>query len=160
MQDLKEEPPMGVKCKDKFLIQSTVMTPEKETLALPALVRTPSLAPCFESSLDGSRHGVYLQWNPEGTITEDRKVHQQKLKVTYLPADGQDIAKEHAAGRLTARRDPALCKYRQEKTADAHAHTAAKGKSAGWRRFIAGLKWGIGCDWLGMTRKQMYQKFR
>ena len=36
---MKEEPPAGTKCKDKFLVQSTVITPEKETLPLQELVR-------------------------------------------------------------------------------------------------------------------------
>jgi len=32
LQAMKEEPPLAVKCKDKFLIQSTVITAEKETM--------------------------------------------------------------------------------------------------------------------------------
>ena len=35
---MKEEPPLGAKCKDKFLIQSTLITPEKETLPLQDIV--------------------------------------------------------------------------------------------------------------------------
>lgn len=34
LQPLKEEPPLNSKCKDKFLVQSTFITPEKETMAL------------------------------------------------------------------------------------------------------------------------------
>lgn len=30
-QPMKEEPPLNAKCKDKFLIQSTLLTPEKES---------------------------------------------------------------------------------------------------------------------------------
>ena len=30
LQAMKEEPPLNAKCKDKFLIQSTLLTPEKE----------------------------------------------------------------------------------------------------------------------------------
>lgn len=36
---MKEEPPLGAKCKDKFLIQSTIITHEKETLPLQDIVR-------------------------------------------------------------------------------------------------------------------------
>ena len=39
LQALKEEPPLNTKCKDKFLIQSTIITPDKETLALSDIVR-------------------------------------------------------------------------------------------------------------------------
>jgi vesicle-associated membrane protein-associated protein A len=38
LQALKEEPPLNTKCKDKFLIQSTVITPEKETMTLHDIV--------------------------------------------------------------------------------------------------------------------------
>lgn len=38
LQPLKEEPPLNSKCKDKFLVQSTLITPEKETMALHDLV--------------------------------------------------------------------------------------------------------------------------
>lgn len=39
LQGMKEEPPMNAKCKDKFLLQSTIITPEKETLPLNEIVR-------------------------------------------------------------------------------------------------------------------------
>ena len=35
---MKEEPPPNAKCKDKFLIQSTIITPEKEAMPLSELV--------------------------------------------------------------------------------------------------------------------------
>lgn len=38
LQAMKEEPPLAAKCKDKFLIQSTTITPEKETLSLTDIV--------------------------------------------------------------------------------------------------------------------------
>jgi len=37
---MKEEPALSAKCKDKFLIQSTIITPEKETKDLQDIVRT------------------------------------------------------------------------------------------------------------------------
>ena len=48
LQALKEDPPLNTKCKDKFLIQSTIITPEKEALTVQAIV-------CFHSS----RFGLY-----------------------------------------------------------------------------------------------------
>jgi len=69
LQALREEPPLNAKCKDKFLIQSTMITPEKETMAL---------------------HDIWAA--PEKS--EESKVHQQKLRVTYLPPDGQTLEEE------------------------------------------------------------------
>jgi hypothetical protein len=43
LQAMKEEPPLAAKCKDKFLIQSTTITPEKETLSLNDIVSPNSL---------------------------------------------------------------------------------------------------------------------
>jgi hypothetical protein len=66
---MKEEPPTSAKCKDKFLIQSTLITSEKETLPL---------------------HDI---WNvPDGG--EEAKVFQQKLRVVYLPPEGQTVEEE------------------------------------------------------------------
>jgi hypothetical protein len=39
LQAMKEDPPLNAKCKDKFLIQSTVITPDKETMSLQDIVR-------------------------------------------------------------------------------------------------------------------------
>ena len=45
LQALKEDPPLNTKCKDKFLIQSTIITPEKEALPVQAIVCSrPSLS--------------------------------------------------------------------------------------------------------------------
>lgn len=39
LQALRDEPPLNAKCKDKFLIQSTLITAEKETMSLHDIVR-------------------------------------------------------------------------------------------------------------------------
>ncbi|KAG9315775.1 PapD-like protein [Chiua virens] len=65
LQPMKDEPLLSVKCKDKFLIQSTLITPEKETKDLQDI------------------------WNVPSGAGEEWKVHQQKLRVVYLPPDGQ-----------------------------------------------------------------------
>jgi hypothetical protein len=71
LQPLKEEPPLNAKCKDKFLIQSTIITPEKEHKSLQDI------------------------WTvPEGSTDEANKVHQLKLKVVYLPPEGQLLEEE------------------------------------------------------------------
>ncbi|KAJ3825072.1 PapD-like protein [Lentinula raphanica] len=71
LQPLKEEPPMNAKCKDKFLIQSTLMTPEKEQKSLQDIWST-----------------------AEGDTDEANKIHQVKLKVVYLPPEGQVLEEE------------------------------------------------------------------
>jgi len=69
LQAMKEEPPLNAKCKDKFLIQTMLIPPEKSALPLHDL------------------------WNtPEGE--EPGKVHSQKVKVNYLPQEGQPLEEE------------------------------------------------------------------
>ncbi|KAI5117452.1 hypothetical protein M0805_005829 [Coniferiporia weirii] len=68
LQAMKEEPPIGAKCKDKFLVQSTLITPEKEAMPLHDL------------------------WN--NVNGEESRVYQQKIKVVYLPPVGQELPEE------------------------------------------------------------------
>ncbi|KAL4073145.1 PapD-like protein [Scleroderma yunnanense] len=70
LQPMKEEPPLSTKCKDKFLIQSTIITPEKETKDLQDI------------------------WSATNVTGEEWKVHQQKLRVVYLPREGQTVDEE------------------------------------------------------------------
>ncbi|KAF8333524.1 PapD-like protein [Cantharellus anzutake] len=71
LQPMKEEPPLNAKCKDKFLIQTTLITPERESLPIGDL------------------------WT--GPETDDAtKIHQQKLRVVYLPAEGVPIPEDAA----------------------------------------------------------------
>jgi vesicle-associated membrane protein-associated protein A len=86
---MKEEPPLNAKCKDKFLIQSMLIPPEKAALPPHDLVRLsppvkPFIIPFFI---------LTSQWNvSEGE--EQGKVHSQKVKVNYLPPDGQPPLEE------------------------------------------------------------------
>lgn len=66
LQAMKEEPPLGAKCKDKFMIQSTLITPKKETLPVTDI------------------------WS--GDSPED--VHSHKIRVAYLPPEGQTVPEE------------------------------------------------------------------
>ncbi|KAI0304278.1 VAMP-associated protein [Multifurca ochricompacta] len=69
LQAMKEEPPLNSKCKDKFLIQSMLIPPERASLPLHDL------------------------WNiPEGE--EPGKIHSQKVKVNYLPPEGHPLDEE------------------------------------------------------------------
>ncbi|KAI0052703.1 VAMP-associated protein [Auriscalpium vulgare] len=69
LQAMKEEPPLNIKCKDKFLIQSTLIAGDRAALPL---------------------HDIWSV--PE---TDDlTKVHSQKIKVSYLPPEGQAVEEE------------------------------------------------------------------
>ncbi|KAH7885329.1 PapD-like protein [Phlebopus sp. FC_14] len=70
LQPMKDEPPLSTKCKDKFLIQSTLLTLEKETRDLQDI------------------------WNAPSGAGEEWRVHQQKLRVVYLPPEGQTLEEE------------------------------------------------------------------
>jgi hypothetical protein len=39
LQPMKEDPPLNTKCKDKFLVQTTFITPEREQGSISELVR-------------------------------------------------------------------------------------------------------------------------
>lgn len=87
LQPLKEEPPLNSKCKDKFLVQSTFITPDKETMALHDLVSVISwfLVLLFLNT--------FFQWlGPD--MGEEGVVHQQKLRVLYLPAEEGPLEEE------------------------------------------------------------------
>ncbi|GJE98502.1 VAMP-associated protein [Phanerochaete sordida] len=79
LQAMKEEPPLGAKCKDKFLIQSTLITPERETLPLTDI------------------------WS--GDSPEDA-VHQHKIRVAYLPPEGQTVPEEDEPQAAAAEAPP------------------------------------------------------
>ncbi|KAG1765601.1 PapD-like protein [Suillus placidus] len=70
LQPMKDDPPLSSKCKDKFLIQSTLITPEKETRDLQEF------------------------WNAQASSGDEGKVYQQKLRVVYLPPEGQTVEEE------------------------------------------------------------------
>ncbi|GAA6008213.1 hypothetical protein JCM10207_000041 [Rhodosporidiobolus poonsookiae] len=85
LQPMKEDPPAGAKCRDKFLVQSVVISPELEGLGLPELWQTVERA-------DKSR--------AEGTASQ---IHEQKIRCTYLPAADSDATSaipEETASRL------------------------------------------------------------
>ncbi|KDQ62304.1 hypothetical protein JAAARDRAFT_121704 [Jaapia argillacea MUCL 33604] len=69
LQAMREEPPLSAKCKDKFLIQSTIISPEKETMNLNDI------------------------WNATGD-SEETKIHQHKVRVVYLAPEGLAVQEE------------------------------------------------------------------
>jgi vesicle-associated membrane protein-associated protein A len=96
LQAMKEEPPLNAKCKDKFLIQTMLIPPEKSALPPHDLVR-----PLLRKLICYLMCILISQWTtPEGE--EPAKVHSQKVKVNYLPAEGQSLEEEDEVPHRTS----------------------------------------------------------
>ncbi|GAA5988106.1 hypothetical protein JCM11641_000905 [Rhodosporidiobolus odoratus] len=72
LQPMREDPPASAKCRDKFLVQSTVITPDREDLALPEL---------WQAVERDSKNLAEGQPNP---------IFEQKIRCTYLPAENAE----------------------------------------------------------------------
>ncbi|GAC96371.1 hypothetical protein PHSY_003951 [Pseudozyma hubeiensis SY62] len=77
---MKEEPPSSAKCRDKFLVQSTIITPDFETASLQEI------------------------WP---TIEKENKsaIHEQKIRCAYLPATTAPLAEEDEGNTSQANGD-------------------------------------------------------
>ncbi|GAA6010596.1 hypothetical protein JCM11491_002988 [Sporobolomyces phaffii] len=71
LQPMKEDPPAGTKCRDKFLVQSVVITTERENIPLTELWGV-------VEKEKGSANGV-------------EQIHEQKIRCTYLPAADEPV---------------------------------------------------------------------
>lgn len=69
LQPMKEEPPSSAKCRDKFLVQSTIITPERETTSLSDI------------------------W---GLVEKEDKngIHEQKIRCAFLPSTTPAVPEE------------------------------------------------------------------
>lgn len=69
LQPMKEEPPTSAKCRDKFLVQSTIITPERETTSLNDI------------------------W---GLVEKEDKsaIYEQKIRCAFLPATSASVPEE------------------------------------------------------------------
>lgn len=74
LQPMKEDPAPGQKCRDKFLVQSVAITPERESVPL---------ADLWKQLEDDDK-----------ARSEDgpAKIHEQKIRCAYLPAAESDVA--------------------------------------------------------------------
>ena len=106
LQPMKEDPAPGAKCRDKFLVQSVVITPERETNSLPELVRPISaippplplkLAQCTDDTLRNATQWSIIEKEDKLTTKELAAIHEQKIRCTYLPAEDHDTIPEEAA---------------------------------------------------------------
>ncbi|CCA72979.1 hypothetical protein PIIN_06934 [Serendipita indica DSM 11827] len=99
---MKEDPPLSFKCKDKFLVQSTMIPDEKDHLN----------ANDFWASVAGDDH---------------IKLNQQKLRVVYLPAEGAlQEEDEHDLNQasIMTEGDSTLHRYQTVKQHNGHAADA------------------------------------
>ena len=102
---MKEDPAPGAKCRDKFLVQSVVITPERETNSLPELVRNSVTLSLLPPQLVQHAHDtlrIALQWSliekeDKSTTKELAAIHEQKIRCAYLPAEDHDTIPEEAA---------------------------------------------------------------
>ncbi|PWN28629.1 VAMP-associated protein [Jaminaea rosea] len=69
LQAMKEEPPMSAKCRDKFLVQSTIITPDRENTQIADL------------------------W---GLVEQEDKsaIHEQKIRCAFLPPATAPVPEE------------------------------------------------------------------
>ncbi|TKA54507.1 hypothetical protein B0A53_03200 [Rhodotorula sp. CCFEE 5036] len=74
LQPMKEDPAPGTKCRDKFLVQSVIITPERESTPLPDLWK--QLEDAERARTDGGAS----------------EIHEQKIRCAYLPAAESDVA--------------------------------------------------------------------
>jgi len=70
LQPMKDDPPANTKCKDKFLVQTTFITPEREQGSISEL------------------------WSVAEKTPGENGIHQQKIRVAYLPPEGDGIPEE------------------------------------------------------------------
>jgi hypothetical protein len=89
---MKEDPPAGAKCRDKFLIQSVIITPERESAALPDLVSL-STEPRDELVTECSLSQWQAVEKEEKARTDGQsQIFEQKIRCTYLPAADSDAS--------------------------------------------------------------------
>ncbi|MCJ1225422.1 phosphatidylinositol-binding protein scs2 [Toensbergia leucococca] len=70
LQAMKEDPPSDARCRDKFLVQSVAITPEREMANITAVWQ-----------------------NVEQTSKSS--IQERKIRVTFLPADGSSVTPTH-----------------------------------------------------------------
>ncbi|GAA5833639.1 hypothetical protein JCM3766R1_002597 [Sporobolomyces carnicolor] len=74
LQPMKDDPPAGTKCRDKFLVQSVVITPERENVPLAELWAVVDK----DKDKDATDGGL-------------NQIHEQKIRCTYLPAADEPV---------------------------------------------------------------------
>lgn len=102
LQPLKEEPPASAKCRDKFLVQSAVITPEMETLPITELWAILEL----ENKQAVSEHKIRCVFQPpsSATVPEEGETYNPLAAANQTQGGAFDKSKAAAlaAGGATA----------------------------------------------------------
>lgn len=87
LQAMREDPPPDARCRDKFLVQSVAITPEKDLGTVTAIV-------C--EGLPDARGGVLTiqQWQNVEKISKG-SIEERKIRVVFLPAEGTASTPQH-----------------------------------------------------------------
>lgn len=87
LQAMREDPPPDARCRDKFLVQSVAITPERNLGTVTAIV----------SYCMSYVHKFVLtiqQWQNVEKISKG-SIEEQKIRVVFLPADGTTSTPQH-----------------------------------------------------------------
>ncbi|KAI5478715.1 vesicle-associated membrane protein-associated protein B [Pseudohyphozyma bogoriensis] len=113
LQPMKEDPAPGAKCRDKFLVQSVIITPEREANSLPEL-------------------WAIVEKEDKAGDKEVASIHEQKIRCTYLAAaeDGAAAAPASPAGAQSPATNGAPSQIDDESKFDTVRPTSTNGTSA------------------------------
>ena len=84
---MREDPPLDARCRDKFLVQSVAITPERDLGNVTAIVS------------QGFMHALGLmlmiqQWQNVEKISK-ASIEERKIRVVFLPADSSASTPQH-----------------------------------------------------------------
>ena len=84
---MREDPPPDARCRDKFLVQSVAITPEKDLGTVTAIV---------SQDFPNTRGYVLMiqQWQNVEKISKG-SIEERKIRVIFLPADGTASTPQH-----------------------------------------------------------------
>lgn len=76
---MREDPPPDARCRDKFLVQSVAITPDRDLVNITDTVRPMQILSSFWA--------YYMQWaSVEKSAKDD--IQERKIRVVFLPSDG------------------------------------------------------------------------
>ena len=83
---MREDPPLDARCRDKFLVQSITITPERDLENVTAIV-------CHTRDRCLYYADIFQWQNMEKTAKES--IEEKKIRVVFLPADGATATPNH-----------------------------------------------------------------
>ena len=76
---MREDPPPDARCRDKFLVQSVAITPDRELGSITAIVSG--------SEMYKSQELTIWQWQNVEKVAKGA-IEERKIRVVFLPAEG------------------------------------------------------------------------